>query len=129
MLYLPLSPCPPTTIYPYVALRFILTAMVSLSLSPSRSPSPCFSSSTPARQEHLRDLETPQTQEILSHGLMYLICITEVDDPEIFKICLEYWHVFAHELYTSETQLLHGPRCRETRLRRSTGSSGKRTRS
>ena len=39
---------------------------------------------------------------------MYLICITEVDDPEIFKICLEYWHVFAHELYTSETQLLSG---------------------
>ena len=59
-------------------------------------------------QEHLRELETPQNQEVLSHGLMYLICISEVEDPEIFKICLEYWHVFAHDLYTSETQLQSG---------------------
>ena len=26
-----------------------------------------------------------------------------MDDPEIFKICLEYWHVFANELYNDET--------------------------
>jgi len=31
-----------------------------------------------------------------------------VDDPEIFKICLEYWHVFANELYTDDTQFAGG---------------------
>ena len=56
----------------------------------------------------MRKLETPQSQEILSHGLVYFISISEVDDPEIFKICLEYWHVFANELYMSETQLRSG---------------------
>ena len=29
----------------------------------------------------------------------YLLLISEVEDTEIFKICLEYWNTLASELY------------------------------
>lgn len=29
----------------------------------------------------------------------YLAEITAVDDPEIFKVCLDYWHMLAKNLY------------------------------
>lgn len=32
-------------------------------------------------------------------ALHYLILISEVDDTEIFKICLEYWNALASDLY------------------------------
>ncbi|CAG9815407.1 unnamed protein product [Phaedon cochleariae] len=32
-------------------------------------------------------------------GLRYLVLISEVEDVEIFKICLEYWNTLASELY------------------------------
>mmetsp|Transcript_19910 Transcript_19910/g.25976 ORF Transcript_19910/g.25976 Transcript_19910/m.25976 type:complete len:1094 (+) Transcript_19910:217-3498(+) len=54
---------------------------------------------------HLKLLETPESTDALNHGLMYLLCITELPDPEIFKICLEYWHIFANELYTDDSQM------------------------
>lgn len=40
---------------------------------------------------HLKLLETPQTEGLLLNAHMYLIKISNVDDREIFKICLEYW--------------------------------------
>eukprot|EP00613_Pedinella_sp_CCMP2098_P080055 CAMPEP_0171950058 /NCGR_PEP_ID=MMETSP0993-20121228/76781_1 /TAXON_ID=483369 /ORGANISM="non described non described, Strain CCMP2098" /LENGTH=664 /DNA_ID=CAMNT_0012594757 /DNA_START=199 /DNA_END=2190 /DNA_ORIENTATION=- len=52
---------------------------------------------------HLPILETPELSEALNIGFLYLIGISEVEDPEIFKICLEYWHCFAHDLYTDDT--------------------------
>jgi exportin-1 len=54
---------------------------------------------------HLKLLETPELTDALNHGLMYLLCISELPDPEIFKICLEYWHIFANELYTDDSQI------------------------
>lgn len=44
------------------------------------------------------------TSSILIHilsfqALQYLILISEVDDTEIFKICLEYWNALASDLY------------------------------
>eukprot|EP00794_Sanderia_malayensis_P020030 gene20030-21993_t len=35
----------------------------------------------------------------LLDGLQYLVLISEVDDIEIFKICLEYWSALASDLY------------------------------
>lgn len=36
---------------------------------------------------------------ILRNALHYLVLISEVDEVEIFKICLEYWNSLAAELY------------------------------
>ena len=38
-------------------------------------------------------------------ALMYLVRISEVDDDEIFKTCLEYWHFFTKEIYNQECVL------------------------
>ncbi|EQC30849.1 hypothetical protein SDRG_11331 [Saprolegnia diclina VS20] len=32
-------------------------------------------------------------------GFSYLVSISEVDDDNIFKICLDYWHLFTRDLY------------------------------
>lgn len=44
--------------------------------------------------------------EIAVDALMYLVRISEVDDEEIFKTCLEYWHFFSKEIYNHECVLL-----------------------
>jgi exportin-1 len=38
-------------------------------------------------------------KELLHCSLSYLVSISEVDDDEIFKICLEYWNTLAADLY------------------------------
>jgi len=40
----------------------------------------------------------------MSAGMTYLVKISDVDNPEIFKICLDYWHYLSHDLYVSECQ-------------------------
>mmetsp|Transcript_11133 Transcript_11133/g.38765 ORF Transcript_11133/g.38765 Transcript_11133/m.38765 type:complete len:1104 (-) Transcript_11133:194-3505(-) len=47
-------------------------------------------------------LEKPDLQPYLLQGLDYLVRVSAVPETEIFKICLEYWHAFANELYLSE---------------------------
>lgn len=37
-------------------------------------------------------------------GFMYLVCISEVPDDGIFKICLDYWHHFTKELHHANEQ-------------------------
>lgn len=54
---------------------------------------------------HLKALETPETQQSLVTGLFYLVRVSEVDDVEIFRICLEAWHMLAHDLYQTENEL------------------------
>ncbi len=39
----------------------------------------------------------------LTDAYEYLLRISEVDDKEIFKICLEYWNFWVCELYTQAT--------------------------
>ena len=55
-------------------------------------------------QHHLTKLEAPQFHPALVAGMTYLVKISDVDEPEIFKICLEYWHHLAHDLYKTECQ-------------------------
>ena len=40
--------------------------------------------------------------EVLLTGMAYLIGITDNDETEIFKLCLDYWQQFANQLYASE---------------------------
>ena len=51
---------------------------------------------------HLKVLETPETHHALIQGLFYLVRVSEVPDTEIFRICLEAWHMLAQDLYQSE---------------------------
>ena len=44
-------------------------------------------------------VEKKQLYEALSTSLQYLIRVSEVDDTEVFKICLEYWNALASDLY------------------------------
>ncbi|KAF2872476.1 CRM1 C terminal-domain-containing protein [Massariosphaeria phaeospora] len=48
---------------------------------------------------HLNVIENLMNKDFLSHGHFYLIRISQIDDREIFKICLEYWTKLVSELY------------------------------
>uniref|UniRef100_A0A7S3KVF6 Importin N-terminal domain-containing protein n=1 Tax=Amphora coffeiformis TaxID=265554 RepID=A0A7S3KVF6_9STRA len=51
---------------------------------------------------HLKVLESPESHQALITGMFYLVRVSEVKDTEIFRICLEAWHMLAEELYKSE---------------------------
>ena len=42
---------------------------------------------------------TIDLKETLLEALQYLVLISEVEEIEIFKICLEYWNILCAELY------------------------------
>ena len=42
---------------------------------------------------------TSDLKETLLEALQYLVLISEVEEIEIFKICLEYWNILSAELY------------------------------
>ena len=50
-------------------------------------------------KEHGTLVEKGEMNETLLKALHYLILISEVEEVEIFKICLEYWNSLASELY------------------------------
>ncbi|KAI2505592.1 CRM1 C terminal [Fragilaria crotonensis] len=50
---------------------------------------------------HMKLLETHEAQASLITGLVYLVRVSEVRDTEIFRICLETWHMLAEDLYKS----------------------------
>ncbi|KAG0255895.1 Karyopherin transporter [Mortierella polycephala] len=54
---------------------------------------------------HLKLVENPQNKEVLLVAHQYLLKISEVDEREIFKICLEYWAKLVAELYEELQQL------------------------
>jgi exportin-1 len=52
---------------------------------------------------HLKVMEgTPESQQDLIKGMFYLVRVSEVPDTEIFRICLEAWHMLAHGLYDTK---------------------------
>lgn len=51
---------------------------------------------------HLALLEAPQYQQSLLTGMLYLVRVSEVKETEIFRICLETWHMLSEDLYKSE---------------------------
>jgi exportin-1 len=50
-------------------------------------------------QAHVRIVETEATQDVLLNAHLYMVKISQVDEREIFKICLEYWLKLVAELY------------------------------
>lgn len=48
---------------------------------------------------HSSLVEKRETMDTVLKALGYLVMISEVEDVEIFKICLEYWNSLASELY------------------------------
>ncbi|KAL1623050.1 Karyopherin transporter [Diplodia seriata] len=54
---------------------------------------------------HLSIIENLPNRDFLIHGHFYLIRISQIDDREIFKICLEYWTKLVSELYDEMQQL------------------------
>ena len=50
-------------------------------------------------KEHGALMEKQASHEPLLKSLHYLLLISEVDDTEISKICLEYWNALAADLY------------------------------
>mmetsp|Transcript_40781 Transcript_40781/g.49653 ORF Transcript_40781/g.49653 Transcript_40781/m.49653 type:complete len:1093 (-) Transcript_40781:637-3915(-) len=54
---------------------------------------------------HLRVLEKPESQQGLLQGLFYLVRVSEVPDTEIFRICLEAWHMLAQDLYLADHKM------------------------
>jgi hypothetical protein len=50
-------------------------------------------------REHCAIVELPQMQPTLAQALHYLLLVSEVDDIEIFKVCLEYWNFLAGALF------------------------------
>ena len=59
-------------------------------------------------KSHLSVLEKPESQQSLLQGLFYLVRVSEVPDTEIFRICLEAWHMIAQDLYKSENKFASG---------------------
>lgn len=48
---------------------------------------------------HLHLIENLPNRDFLTHAHFYLIRISQIEDREIFKICLEYWTKLVQELY------------------------------
>ena len=51
---------------------------------------------------HLKVMEAPESHQALITGMFYLVRVSEVKETEIFRICLEAWHMLAEDLYKSE---------------------------
>ncbi|KAK6583263.1 hypothetical protein PZA11_004339 [Diplocarpon coronariae] len=54
---------------------------------------------------HLNLIENLPNRDFLTHAHFYLIRISQIEDREIFKICLEYWTKLVQELYEEMQQL------------------------
>lgn len=54
---------------------------------------------------HLRIVETEENRDVLLNAHLYMVKISQVDEREIFKICLEYWLKLVAELYDEISSL------------------------
>ena len=54
---------------------------------------------------HLNLVENYPNEEYLTHSHFYLIRISQIEDRELFKICLDYWAKLVQELYDEMQQL------------------------
>ncbi len=52
--------------------------------------------------------ETQESQQNMIVGLGYLARISEAPDEELFKVCLDYFHILSEELYHVETRARGG---------------------
>ena len=48
---------------------------------------------------HLRAVETSRSRDVLLNAHLYMVKISQVEEREVFKICIEYWIRLVAELY------------------------------
>lgn len=60
-------------------------------------------------KDHGELIEKKQLNETLVKALHYLVLISEVEEVEIFKICLEYWNGLAADLYKENPFVTSSP--------------------
>lgn len=48
---------------------------------------------------HRKDLEQDRLLKMVIDGHFYLVQLSTVDDIEVFRICLDYWHQLTSDLY------------------------------
>lgn len=48
---------------------------------------------------HVRIIEPEANRDVLMNAHLYMVKVSQVDEREIFKICLEYWIKLVAELY------------------------------
>lgn len=66
------------------------------------------------KKSQIKDVTSVSQLAFLIQALHYMLLVSEVEETEIFKICLEYWNHLAAELYrespfsTSTSPLLSG---------------------
>ncbi|ODQ63898.1 hypothetical protein NADFUDRAFT_52886 [Nadsonia fulvescens var. elongata DSM 6958] len=54
---------------------------------------------------HLKIIEQQENKELLINAHLYLIKISQIEEREIFKICLDYWSRLVLELYEEIQQI------------------------
>ncbi|KAF8520214.1 CRM1 C terminal-domain-containing protein [Hysterangium stoloniferum] len=54
---------------------------------------------------HLRSVETPSSKDVLLNAHLYMVKISQVEEREIFKICLEYWLKLVAPLFEEQQKL------------------------
>lgn len=71
--------------------------------------------------QHVALIENLPNRDYLTHGHFYLIRISQIEDREIFKICLDYWLKLVQELYD---EMQGAPMQQETNPLMNLGSTG-----
>lgn len=75
---------------------------------------------------HLKVLEVQDSHQALITGMFYLVRVSEVKETEIFRICLDAWHMLAEDLYKTEhnaSKLYESTTNRVLNLNGNTGST------
>lgn len=57
---------------------------------------------------HLHAVETAASKDVLLNAHLYMIKISQVEEREVFKICLEYWLKLVASLYQEQQSLPMG---------------------
>ncbi|SGY39697.1 BQ5605_C003g02266 [Microbotryum silenes-dioicae] len=98
----------------FIILFNLVMTSVNKMIPPSTDIAGAYESSSDADQElvlnlalfltnflsvHVQILETPQHRDVLLNAHLYLIKISQVEEREVFKICLEYWAKLVADLY------------------------------
>lgn len=61
-------------------------------------------------KEHGKLVENAKYVEHLNNSLLFLVMISEVEEVEVFKICLEYWNSLVDDLYNCTPFVQSGDR-------------------
>ncbi|GJN94744.1 hypothetical protein Rhopal_007836-T1 [Rhodotorula paludigena] len=98
----------------FIILFNMVMTSVNKMIPPSTDIAGAYEASTDADQElvlnlalfltnflssHVTILETPAHRDVLLNAHLYLIKISQVEEREVFKICLEYWAKLVADLY------------------------------